>query len=192
VPHTIDPITDWQTRLRDRLASQFRDKPNLLAWVDAYAAQIQELETSGQLLLTITSIDDSEGSQLDVIGGIVGQGRAGETDVVYRLYLKARIRTNRSSGTPEEIYAVLRAMMPTNSFSIVNSGTATLVATIEEAIDALTAAVALDFLLDAKDAGVRAILEWQPDEDEDMFCFAGGTGLGWGLGRLAGARTAGT
>ena len=93
----VTPITDWQTRLRERLYEQFKDLPGWLSIVDAIAARVQALEDAIVQCYTITSIDESEGVQLDVLGRIVGEQRAGKTDAVYRLYIRAKICANRSS-----------------------------------------------------------------------------------------------
>lgn len=208
---------DWQTRLRGRLYEQFKEDANLLAVVDAFAAQVQELEDAGAALIYLFAIDPiTEGTgshlywvgraaQLERIGVLVGQDRGGVDDPTYRLYLRARLRANRSSGTAAELYAVFFAMLGASaSLQITPSYPAGLSLTIASpALNGAAAAVALDFLGDAKMAPVLATLLWQPAVDADMFTVddAGAvesvTGLGCGDatdysvgGVLAGALTA--
>jgi len=157
-----------------------------------FAPQAQAVEDAAQSLVTIPSIDDSEGIQLDVIGLIVGQQRAGLTDTVYRMYLRARIAANRSSGTNPDIYNVFRLLFGVNtSMAIVNDTVGGFFElTIYDPITAQEAKVALGFLGDAKDAGVGANLIWQQVDDADLFAFAGGTGLGFNDGEFRGSSTA--
>lgn len=191
---SLDWITDWQTRLRSRLAEQFKDKPKLVAVVDAFAEQVQALEDSGQALALLGSIDPvtddtndprywiGRGAQLEVIGRRVGQQHTGEPDAIYRLRLRARIRANRSSGTAEDLYAVFVALFGgAGAAKIARSQPATLIfQVVAMGLDPLSAGVLLDFLRDAKDAGVKLILEWSPVADAGMFTMAGAGGLGFG------------
>lgn len=194
---TVDYVSDWQARLRGRLAAQFQGLPNVQAVVDAIAEQVQELEDSGQALFGLVSIDDSQGVQLDLLGRAVGQKRGGVSDPMYRLYLRARIRANKSSGTPEELFAVLQAMF--NGAAVLryypSTDTAFVLRVLAPGMSPPEAAVARELAtVAAKLAGVRAILEWQPGPDDQTFATDGGDGLGFGDatdldvgGRLAGS-----
>lgn len=91
-----------------RLLAQFHDKPNMAAVVTAILQQIQDIEDAADQLLNDFTIDALDGDNLDLIGRIVGQDRMGLVDADYRLWLKARIQINRSSGTAEEIINVLK------------------------------------------------------------------------------------
>lgn len=191
---SLDVVSDWKARLRSRLAEQFKDKANLLAVVDAYAAQIQELEDSGQALALLLSIDPvtsdtssplygiGRGVQLDVIGLLVGQKRLAASDATYRLYLRARIRVNKSSGTPEELYAVFVALFAAagQAKATAEQPAAIVFQVLAPVLDPPTADLLLSFLRDAKDGGVRLLLEWQGVDDAHSFTFYGGTGLGFG------------
>lgn len=192
-------ITDWQARLRGRLAMQYRES-NHVGIVDAIAAQTQAVEDAGQALCRIYYIDPvtddatsplygvGRGAQLDGIGAIVGQPNAGESDEIYRLYLRARIRANKSSGSPPNLFAVYQAMFAgAASMTFVPGGNATFALRIDSPV--LTGAevtVALVFLGVAKAAGVRGILEWTTaDADHSFACddasdLASTPGLGFG------------
>lgn len=190
----VDAI-DWTARARSRLYQQFRDKPKLLAVVDAYAAQLQALEDTGQALSLILSIDpitdDPEsplygigrGAQLQRVGRIVGQHYTGEAEDLYRLRLRARIRANKSSGTPEELYAVYQALMAgAGHAQIEPSPPAGLVFHANDALTDPEAALLLTFLVDAKVAGVRLWLEWQTTDAAHAFAFASDDYPGLGFG----------
>ena len=191
----IDHVTDWLGRLRGRIAEQFKGLPNFDAIVAAYAEQIQALEESGQALALLASIDPvtsdvnsplygiGRGVQLDVIGLLVGQKRLQADDATYRLYLRARIKTNESSGVAEDLYAIFVALFAgAGRARAVPMQIATLVFQVfAPTLDAQTEAVLIQFLRDAHIAGVRLLLEWQPVDDAHSFACAGGDGLGFAV-----------
>lgn len=194
-------ITDWQSRLRSRLAMQFRGT-NHDGIADAIARQAQEIEDAGQALLRRFYIDPvtedtssplyyvGRAAQLDTIGAIIGQERGGVSDDVYRLYLRARIRANKSSGTPGELYGVFLAMLSGRSpvLLYVWGGNATFDLRIDEPyLNGDEVAVALSLLGDAKAAGARGILTWTTTTPDLSLAFddasdIGGTLAGEGLG----------
>lgn len=190
-------ISDWNTRLRGRIATQYRGT-NVEEIAGAYAAQIQELENAGQALKLVLRIDPvtddtashlywvGRAAQLDRIGIIVGRERGGASDAIYRLYLRAQIKANKSSGSPPNLFAVFQAMLDGDAeIEYVPGLNATMVLRIiAPPLDGEEAAVALSLLSDAKAAGVRAILEWWPAPAGDMFSLddASSIGSGDGLG----------
>lgn len=185
--HAIDYIDDWEKRLLGRLYVQFRDKETWQLWVTGIIApQVQDLEDAAQTLLSVMDIDESEGAQLDRIGRIVGQPRNGVSDALYRIYLKARIRANQSTGASEDIYAVFRALFGTSAGLTLTTGwlkeftlRVAIVLTRAEAL------VGVGFLRDSKESGARGIIEWQESATSLLFTLDSGPGLDVGL--LAGA-----
>ena len=171
---TIGYVANWAARLRTRLYAQFRDKVTWKQWADLLGRQQQVLEDATQTLLTILDIDASEGVQLDVIGRIVGQLRTGVEDATYRLYLRARILANRSTGTPENIYSVMRALFGEVEAQPLYIGgwVKQFVIHIGKVLTRTQALVAVEFLHDSKEAGARGLLEWQEYEDSLLFEFA--------------------
>lgn len=200
---TLDYVDDWYTRLLGRLYTQYRGKVTWEKWVALLARQFQDLEDSGQTLFSILDIDNGVGGvQLDLIGRLVGRARRGVIDSTYRLYLKAQIIANRSSGTAENIYDVFRALFGTDARPVYElEGEKQFSVRLRKVITDIEAAVAAEFLGIAKEAGARGILEWQPDDDDGMFTFDAGTtptgftspipGLGYDEGEYAGAELAG-
>ena len=192
----IDYIDDWASRLRSRLFTQFRGKTTWNAWCDeVLGPQFQDLEDAAQTLLTLLDIDDSDGVQLDTIGRVVGQPRNGVDDPTYRLYLSARILANKSTGTVEDIFKVMRALfgqdetLPTYQGGWVKQFSIKIGAVLTRA----EALIAADFLGDSKEAGARGILEWIETAPASMFQFDGTaspTGLGFDVGYFAGAKQA--
>lgn len=90
----------------ERQLSQFKDKPLIEAWLRSYLRQCQVLEDAIYDVILSRMIDRAVGAQQDQIGRIVGQHRQGRDDNDYRLFLRAKIRVNRSKGAVEDIFAV--------------------------------------------------------------------------------------
>lgn len=174
---TLFPVV-WQPRLRALLFQQFRNLPPkdfsvspprsvIEAVSDYFAQEAQELEDAAQEVLSIVSIDDSSGVQLQELGRLVGQPFSGESDALFRLRIRARIAANRSSGDPESLYLVFVTM-----FSLAGQkGQAKILSSpgsIAEfvfrvlgfTLDQRTAAALLDLLLAATVGGDRLLLEW--------------------------------
>jgi len=174
----IDVVADWYTRLLGRHYEQFKDKPKLNALVqNVIAFQLQDIEDALQTMLTLPSIDDSFGAQLDLLGRLIGQDRGGVDDDTYRLYLRARIAANRSDGTPEALFRVFTALFGIDTTMLYSGPAGADVATFRFQITSpgLTdaeALIAAAFLFDAKAAGVRSFFEWQPAIDSLMFYMA--------------------
>lgn len=148
---------------RARLPIQFRGKPKLEAWLCTLATPAQEIEDTLVDLLG-RSIDTSVGYILDTIGKIVGQARNGLSDDDYRPYLRARIATNRSGGTTENLIRIARLVVnvfdTTMQVVIQNWGAGALIALIDKLVltDALRVA-ALAFLQQGASDGVRVIFQ---------------------------------
>ena len=187
---TIISRIDWTPRLLGRLYTQFVGKPKIEQIVRLKAAAWQALEDTFLQLLTLPSIDDSVGAQLDNLGKILNMPRMGATDPNYRPYLKAKIAALRSSGTPEALYRVFRALLADNVAKLIYAweGPAQMSMTLVDPTTSTLAAVALSMLRIAKFAGVRAWIIWQESADADTFCFDGGTGKGFddGSGTVGG------
>ncbi len=107
----ITSINDHIQRAKDRLMSQYKDKPNLGFVVESLVEQIQDLEDVFVDLCTSRTIDLSAGTQLDLLGSIVGISREpGQLDDDYRLAIKVRIGQNISEGEPESIISSFRTL----------------------------------------------------------------------------------
>lgn len=94
---------DHYEQARLLLIQLFQDKPKFLALLKTFTTEAQEIEQSLADLDTAFDPATAEGSQLDVLGEIIGEARAGKTDADYRIFLLARLLINRSSGTVPQI-----------------------------------------------------------------------------------------
>jgi len=83
-----------------------------------FGNHIQTLENEVRKLLYIFKIDNSEGTQLDNIGELVGQGRLGYNDVYYRILLKTKIGANVSEGDIERILTLWKLLAETENVQL--------------------------------------------------------------------------
>lgn len=179
------PIPDHADRAVARLPARHVEDARMVATVRALVAPLQEVEAALFALLTIAAIDSSSGVQLDLLGRVVGQERGSLDDASYRVWLKARQRVNRSSGTIPELLAIVRAVAPA--------------VTRVEAIEGYPAGLTVRafgaplplgeevgaLVRSAKVAGVRVVFEFSPAPPAETFRLDVGPGLD--VGKLAGA-----
>ena len=83
------------------------DQPNFRAFIKTAATEVQELETVIHDCIVERMLDHAVGAQLDQYGEVVGEPRNGLLDGEYRSFIQARIWTNLSHGTPDEMTAIL-------------------------------------------------------------------------------------
>lgn len=94
------------------LIEQFKGKPKIAAVLRGWLQQAQELECVFMEDLRLErSVATAVGAQLDGLGDIVGEERAGRTDADYRLAISARIRANNSGGRHEELLVIARLLL---------------------------------------------------------------------------------
>ena len=93
----------------------FRHGPRNQAVLTAAMDEVQALESVFWYLKTcfdLTAATGPAGEQLDYLGAAVGEGRNDRSDADYLLAIRVRILVNSSTGTPEEILAMLELMYP--------------------------------------------------------------------------------
>lgn len=172
-------IPDHQELAVARLTQQFRDGVSVPNLVRALTGGHQALEDAAFAVRASRAIDTAVGAQLDLLGRIVGQPREGRVDDVYRIWIRARVRLNRSSGTPEDLLAVFSSITQGSTAIVLEEqfpasfvlrvGSTSIIAPAD-----LAALVRL-----AKAAGVRAIVESATTVDTTSFAFdSNGAGYG--------------
>lgn len=165
------------------------DAPNnITQLLTACIAPFQDAQDTLVALLAERTIDTAVGAQLDVLGRIVGEDRAGFDDDTYRRYIRARIAVNRSRGVTEDVINVLVSVIADGSAVIETrrEGVATLVAYVNGiALDGAVAAIAALLTARAVSAGVRLVTEWSQSIPANTFRLDTGPGLD--VGHLAGA-----
>lgn len=95
-----------------RLIERWKGKPNLAALLASFTDQLQLAENAIHDVNTQRLPDNAGTAQLDVIGKLVGEPRAGLSNAQYRARIKVRIRINQSFGTPEDVIQVLQLLDP--------------------------------------------------------------------------------
>ncbi len=106
----INHITDQAARARALLLEQFKGKENFTKLVNVLVAPFQEIEDVAWDLGTLCDLDNSFGVQLDRLGDIFNVSRAGRNDDQFRLAIQIRIFERSTSGTPDELMTVLKAL----------------------------------------------------------------------------------
>lgn len=103
----IRRVPDHVDQALDLLLTQYQERPRFAAWLRSYLRQVQLLSDATFAVILARMIDRAVGAQLDQIGRIVGELRQDRVDGLYRIFIRARIRINRSQGTIVDIIDVL-------------------------------------------------------------------------------------
>ena len=170
----VKKIADHAVDAIKRLPFQHRDKTTITALLTALATPANAIETAFCQLLDERDIDNAAGDQLDVIGRVVGEARNGRSDDDYRRFVRARVATNRSSGTVEEILNIMDLVLNDSAATIVNNQffpAAFHIVVQDAAVTDTIAEIAAQFALEASADGVRVIVETAEDVDAEMMTF---------------------
>lgn len=192
----MDHVTDHAERALNRLAQEFRGIPELDALIRMFCRQVQALEDAMWTLSLARTIDNATGELLEFFGRIVGEKRNGSTDATLRRRVRARVLVNRGSGTAPQILAVFRALLPAPyTLELAEYFPAAEILTVAGASLTPVAGEYASILHEAKAAGVKVALRYQPELDATTFT-TGTTGAetitGLGLGDTADATTGGS
>lgn len=172
----VDKITNHVDQGLAALIEQYRDSTNLKALLSSFVARAQGFEDVSYDVLVKRGLEAAEGQQLDDIGLVVNQPRAAEDDDLYRVRLRARIKTNISEGTVENLITILKLITNT-SVQVIDNGFAS--ASISITSTTLTNEVARisgQFSADAKPVGIELTFTWR-QQDRPMFRMAVATAL---------------
>ena len=133
-------------------------------------------------------IDDSAGQQLDDLGALLGRERGALDDADYRVWLRAQILLNRSSGTVEQVIQILQTVTG-GTVAIADEWPAGFTATL--GVTALTEAQAVALygivLGKARAAGIRGLLHWFNVDPADSFTLDGSASQSLDVGIWSGA-----
>lgn len=151
-------ITDYLARTLARLAGPFWGKPRIATVIQAFTKEIQELENVFVAINTVRDLDTADAVRLKVIGNLVGQNAVGQSTEGHRALIRGRIRTNRSSGKTDNILEVSELIGITEFVSVRQSGVASLVVEVVEAVTQ-EQSFALHYLVpDIRSAGISAVV----------------------------------
>lgn len=176
----LTEITDFAARAKTKMLAQYRDKLKLAAFVGELAARAQDLEAALFDVLEQTSVGTAVGVWLERLGAVVGEERGGVGDTLYRQYIQARVKANRSEGRLEDVIAVITAWYGSAfpSLTLTEPGRANLLVELPSvAVTAAQIARLVRLLRDTRAAGVGAQVLWQPQADADTFTFSSSAAL---------------
>lgn len=175
---SVTHITDHADRMVDLLLQQFKSKPNVEALLRAWSITIQAVEDMLYDLFTKRSVDTAAGTQLDILGAIVGETRNARTDEPYRVAIKTRVLRNVSSGTPDSILFAFDLLTEANDQTFIyddDAGPAEVDLQFFSSGGGFTLATAqayADVLHDLLPAGVGYNLMWPVTSTGLMFRFS--------------------
>jgi hypothetical protein len=189
---TAEPKTT-HTRDVTRYITQFRGKPKLEAYAQSYLAEVQAIEDSLWDVYQVRDIDSATGVHLNILGAIVGRAREGRDDATYRLWIKAQILANVSSGTADEILEIVNILTGNRDATIRDAsgagsgGPAAFYLRIFGTTSADVGEAIASILHQAKPAGVRGDLEHSTSAITGTLVLSAGagtsttTGLSYGV-----------
>jgi len=163
-------FADHVTRGVERLIERYR-LPRTSALLASWLTEVQAVEDAFYELLTERSIAVATGDMLDILGRIVGQPRDGRDDDTYRLWIAARMMVQRSSGTTEQIIAIVDKLTGGGLVKLREYYPASFVVTTEAEITASDGIQIGQLVALAKPAGVRCYFVW-PSAFTTAFRFA--------------------
>lgn len=185
----------WQAQLRSRIYGGFAQSNWAAPLANALGIEYAQLDAAMRAAALLWSIDPvtddpasslygvGRGVQLDRIGALVGAARSGLQDGPYRAYLRAKIRANKSNGSPKDVIAVFVAMFAGAGTPLYRPGwiAAFSLRLVGVIMPPLEVPIALLLLSEAALAGVYAVLEWTSSPPDHVFTFnALGANQGWG------------
>lgn len=177
---------DYEERAPQRLTEQFRGKARIAAFAASISAEAQALELAVLTVLVADALSGAAGVELDVLGQMVGEARAGRADDTYRAWIGARINANRSDGLEEDLIGVVRAVVPAGvQIRIEPEYPAALTIHAIGPVDVETGVALGKILQEAKSGGVRLLFHWTPAAAGTSLRFSAG---GWTGSEVISAR----
>lgn len=157
------------------LLSQYQNKPRIAALLSSFLRRIQELDDAAIDVLIARLIDNAVAAQLVVIGRIVGQpNEADWDDDTYRIFIKARIRANKSSGHGDDVIDVVN-LVEAADFVLSEVYPAAMYVEFGPPTDA-DPLILIELARRAKGSGVRLqVLAGESEVGVDAFSFCTGT-----------------
>ena len=180
----IQQITDHAVKARRRLLEQYKSNPELVAILDSFNAQVQELENTIVDLNTRLDLQNISGALLDAFGTIVGQPRMNFDDTLYRIFLLIKIGKNTSQGTPENAIQIYKLITQATQVQYQELYPAGVFLMSDGAVDPGTESFIAENLGDVLPAGVR-LDHFGQFEPTEAFAFEGDPATTDGFSEIA-------
>lgn len=103
----ITLVSDRVARAKAFLLTQFKDKPNINAFVEVVVEELQQLENALTDLQNVRTLEGSYGVYLDEIGETLKVNRGNYNDNDYKNAIKIAIAKKTSSATAEDILFIV-------------------------------------------------------------------------------------
>ncbi len=100
------------------LPEQFKNSENLKAFIATMINRVQEADNMLFDLWQSRWIDNATGVQLDGLGAIIGVARDGYDDATYKIRIRARIQSNVSNGTADDVLRVAALLASSTGVSL--------------------------------------------------------------------------
>ena len=137
------------TDIKSLIPQQYKDATNLNIILEIFSTPFDDLKVVFNDLKNILNLESAQGTQLDLIGSIVGEKRNGRSDSDYIIAIQFKIFKNTSRGFVDDVVKALKFITsatkviysdnPPASYTIYTNGT-TLTNDIKILIDKLSAA----------------------------------------------------
>lgn len=171
---TIARVDDHVASGLALLLSQYQGKPRLETYLSIFLRRVQELEDAVWDVLISRLIDTATGIHLDTLGRLVGQVRLWADDEIFRVWIRARIRANRSQGHPDDVIQVAQLAVDGLEFEYRELYAASFVVDVLDALEANLASPVHEIVMRAKAVGAAGSLHWSDSPEESTFAFAVG------------------
>lgn len=100
-----------------KIAEQYKGKPRITMWILCFLQQVQYIEDAIAATVNVWDLETATGWRLDILGARVGQARIGSSEAVFRLFIRARIRANRSIGKIKDLIDVANLLIGVGLYS---------------------------------------------------------------------------
>ena len=165
-----------------RLVSDFRSKRNMVAVLSSWLRAVKRLDDLVVDTIYAHMLGTAVGAQLDNIGKIVREPRAGKLDDDYRTALGAAIRARASGGQTSDIFDLLDLVLGTaKDFDYVEAPINTFVINVTE-LGPASAEILAGMLARAKPAGHHGTLVSSPLTAAEVLSYGsvyGAPGVGY-------------
>lgn len=159
----------------NELTSVFKGKTRIEGFLRSLISEFQIIEDVLQDFLENFSVLTAVGSQLNIIGEIVGENRGGKSDSDYRNYIIAKIGQNTSKGIDSQVISVFNLLTGSDNPFLLELYNAEVEIYADADISALDTDNIKNFIQIMLSAGVKLVGMgyYDPDDyfgfDEDPF-----------------------
>ena len=151
-----------------RLTDLYRTKPRVRALVTTLAERFQTEDSVDLSLYLNQWIGTASAGLLNAIGELVGEPRLGRSDDLYRLWIRARIRINRTQGTVADSYHLVR-LIAGQDIDVIYTPTPPAAYTIEVNGTDINPTELYNLLDAVRPAGVEMRLLYTPVDTANIF-----------------------